>query len=165
MNNKEKTLKFLDDMGIQYKMVEHEVCHTIEDMEEAGITAHGNVYKNFFVRDAKGKRHFVISVPKDKEVDIQGIAKQIGSTRLSFGSEDRLMKHLELVPGQVGPLAAINNPSNSVEFIFDKDIKNEKELGIHPNDNTATIFLDFADVLKVLKKTGHDFDIQYVSIK
>ncbi|MDO5096798.1 MAG: prolyl-tRNA synthetase associated domain-containing protein [Peptostreptococcaceae bacterium] len=164
MENREKTLKFLDSMGISYKMVEHPVCHTIEDMEEAGITAHGNVYKNFFVRDAKGKRHFVITVPKDKSVDVQAIAKQIGSTRLSFGSEDRLMKHLQIVPGQVGPLAAINNPDNTVEFIFDKDIKNEKNLGIHPNDNTATLFLSFDDVLKVLKKTGHDFDIQYISI-
>lgn len=164
MENKEKTLKFLDDMGITYDIIEHPVCHTIEDMEVAGITKHGNVYKNFFVRDAKGKRHFVISVPKDKEVDIQAIAKQIGSTRLSFGSEERLATQLSLVPGQVGPLAAINNPSNSVEFIFDQDVKNEERLGVHPNDNTATVFLRFADVLKVLKKTGHDFDIQYVKI-
>lgn len=164
MENKEKTLKYLDSMGITYKMVEHPVCHTIEDMEKEGITAHGEVYKNFFVRDAKGTRHFVITVPKDKTVDVQAIAKQIGSTRLSFGSEDRLMKHLKIVPGQVGPLAAINNPDNTVEFIFDKDIKKEKNLGIHPNDNTATIFLSFEDVLKVLKKTGHDFDIQYVTI-
>ncbi len=164
MNNREKTLKFLDDMGIQYKLVEHEVCHTIEDMEVAGITEHGNVYKNFFVRDAKGNRHFVITIPKDKNVDVQAIAKQIGSTRLSFGSEDRLMKHLQIVPGQVGPLAAINNPDNTVEFIFDKDIKSEKLLGIHPNDNTATLFIDFNDVLKVLKKTGHDFDIQYITL-
>ena len=164
MNNREKTLKFLADMGIEYRIIEHEVCHTIEDMESAGITDHGNVYKNFFVRDAKGNRHFVITIPKDKNVDIQKIAKQIGSTRLSFGSEDCLMKHLQIVPGQVGPLAAINNPENTVEFIFDKDIKNEKQLGIHPNDNTATIFLDFADVLKVLKKTGHDFDVQYITL-
>lgn len=164
MNNKEKTLKFLDDMGIPYKLIEHDVCVTVQDMEDAGITNHGNVYKNFFVRDAKGKRHFVISVPKDKEVDVQGIAKQIGSTRLSFGSEDRLMKHLSLVPGQVGPLAAINDPAHAVEFIFDQDIKNETNLGIHPSDNTATIFMSFADLLKVLKKTGHDFDIQYVKI-
>ena len=74
------------------------------------------------------------------------------------------MKHLSLVPGQVGPLAAINDPSHAVEFIFDQDIKNETNLGIHPSDNTATIFMSFADLLKVLKKTGHDFDIQYVKI-
>ena len=69
MNNREKTLKFLADMGIEYRIIEHEVCHTIEDMESAGITDHGNVYKNFFVRDAKGNRHFVITIPKDKNVN------------------------------------------------------------------------------------------------
>lgn len=164
MENKEKTLKFLKDMAISYDIVEHEVCHTIQDMEEAGITQHGNVYKNFFLRDAKGKRHFVVSIPKDKDVDVQSIAKQIGSTRLSFGSEDRLLKHLNLLPGQVGPLAAINDPVNAVEFIFDRDVKGEERLGVHPNDNRATIFLKFEDVLKILKKTGHDFDVQYIKL-
>ncbi len=164
MNHKEKTLQALDALNIRYELLEHEVCLTVEDMEKAGITNHGNVYKNFFVRDAKGTRHFVISMPKDKTADIQAIAKQIGSTRLSFGSEDRLMKHLRLVPGQVGPLAALNNPEHTVEFIFDKDAKSETKMGVHPNDNTCTVFLSFEDILKVLKKTGHDFDIQYISV-
>ena len=141
MDNKELTLKTLQDMGLKYEIIEHEIVHTIEDMEAAGITQKCDVCKNFFLRDAKGKRHFVVTLPKDKQINIQDIAKQIGSTRLSFGSDERLSTHLKLVAGQVGPLSVINNP--------------EKTLGIHPNDNSATLVMDFDEILKVVKKDGH----------
>lgn len=155
MENKEMTLKALDEIGAKYEIIEHDVVHTIEDMEAAGITDKCDVCKNFFLRDAKGKRHFVVTLPKDKQINIQDIAKQIGSTRLSFGSDERLATHLKLVTGQVGPLSAINNPEKTVEFVFDKELQGSKNLGVHPNDNSATLVIDFEDILKVVKKNGH----------
>ncbi len=155
MDNKELTLKTLQDMGLKYEIIEHEIVHTIEDMEAAGITQKCDVCKNFFLRDAKGKRHFVVTLPKDKQINIQDIAKQIGSTRLSFGSDERLSTHLKLVAGQVGPLSVINNPEKTVEYVFDKDLKDAKNLGIHPNDNSATLIMDFDEIIKVVKKDGH----------
>ena len=49
----------------------------------------------------------------------------------------------------------INNPEKTVEYVFDKDLKDAKNLGIHPNDNSATLIMDFDEILKVVKKDGH----------
>ena len=49
----------------------------------------------------------------------------------------------------------INNPEKTVEYVFDKDLKDAKNLGIHPNDNSATLVMDFDEILKVVKKDGH----------
>lgn len=162
MGNREKTLAFLEELGIKYEKVEHKVCYTMEDLDNEGVTKFGNVYKNFFLRNAKGNKHFVVSMPEHKKTNIQDIAKQIGSTRLSFGSDDRLQTHLKIEKGQVGPLSAINNEEKSVDFIFDKDVKYEEKLGIHPNDNTMTIFISYADLVKVFEKLG--VEMQFVEI-
>lgn len=162
MENKEKTLAFLDELNIKYEKVEHKICYTMEDLENEGVTKFGNVYKNFFLRNAKGNKHFVVSMPENKTTNIQDIAKQIGSTRLSFGSDDRLKTHLKIEKGQVGPLSVINNEEKTVDFIFDKDVKNETKLGIHPNDNTMTIFLSYEDLVKVFKKLG--VEMQFVEV-
>lgn len=159
MTNKEKTLKFLDDIGIKYDKIEHNICYTMKDLEEEGVTKHGNIYKNFFLRNAKGNKHYVISMNEFKNINIQDIAKKIGSTRLSFASDERLKEHLKIEKGQVGPLSVINNPEKTVEFFFDSDIINEKKLGIHPNDNSATIFLEFDELKKVFVNLNIEFNL------
>lgn len=161
MDNKNFTIKELNDLGVNYTIIEHELVHTIAEMEEMGITEKCNVCKNFFLRDAKGKRHFVVTLPKDKEIHVQDIAKEIGSTRLSFGSKERLETHLKLIPGQVGPLSALLNPQNTVEYVFDKALIGQNDLGIHPNENTATLIMSFEDIKKVVQKHGHI--IHYIS--
>ena len=162
MNNRENTLSFLDKLNIKYKIMEHKVCLTMKDLENEGVTQLGNVYKNFFLRNAKGNKHFVVSMPENKTVNIQDIAKKIESTRLSFGSDDRLLKHLKIEKGQVGPLSVINNDEKTVEFIFDNDIKNEVCLGIHPNDNTATVFMSFEELKKVFDELK--VDMKFIQI-
>ena len=101
-------------------------------------------------------------MPENKTVNIQDIAKKIESTRLSFGSDDRLLKHLKIEKGQVGPLSVINNDEKTVEFIFDNDIKNEVCLGIHPNDNTATVFMSFEELKKVFDELK--VDMKFIQI-
>lgn len=156
MTNKEKTLKVLNDLGISYQLIEHNICKTMQDLVDEGVTSHGKVYKNLFLRNAKGNQHFVLSLDVDKEINIQDVAKMIGSTRLSFGSDERLDKHLKLVQGQVGPLSVINNEENTVMYIIDSDIKNEDVVGFHPNDNAATVFISFESLKKVFDYLGRE---------
>ena len=84
------------------------------------------------------------------------LAKKIGSTRLSFGSADRLYKYLKLENGYVSPFGVINDESKSVIFIFDKDVQNQTKVGFHPNTNKATIYLNFKDVKKIIEDHGND---------
>ena len=151
-----EVLTLLDEKNIKYELVEHEEVHTIEDMKELGLLDKGYVCKNLFLRNANGKMHFVLSCHHEKEVNVQEIAKKIGSTRLSFGSEERLDKYLKLKNGYVSPFGVINDESKSVIFIFDKEIQNEQKVGFHPNTNKATIYLTFKDVKKIIEDHGND---------
>lgn len=57
-----EVLKELDNMGIKYEVVEHKPVYTIEDMNnlDPNIFKGAEICKNLFLRDQKGKRHFLV---------------------------------------------------------------------------------------------------------
>ena len=153
---KQKVLDFLDKKGIQYEKLEHEVVFTMEEMDAAGITQKGTVCKNMFMRDYKGKNHFLLTVPEEKHVDLRALAEYIGSSKLSFASAERLDKYLGLTQGSVSPLGLLNNEDKSVVMIFDRDLVGNDEVGVHPNDNSATIWLKFSDIKNIIEEHGNE---------
>ena len=158
MEEKEKVYAALDSLGIEYKVINHPEVHTIEEMDALGIFTDGEVCKNLFLRNANGKTHYVVSMLKDKHPDIQGVIRaQLGCSRLSFGSDERLMKHLGLKPGAVSPFGIINDDDHDVNLVFDSDLKNVDGLvGFHPNDCTAFVWLKFSELLRFIKYYGND---------
>ncbi len=136
--------------------MDHPPVYTIEDMEELKITEHGEVCKNLFLRDAKGKRHFLVVLGKDKQADIKSIQAQLGCTRLSFASKERLQKYLQLQKGAVTPLGVINDPEAAVEIVLDSSLEGKEQLGFHPNDNTATIWISYGDLIKFIRMNGNN---------
>ena len=153
---KQRVYDFLKENNIQYEVLEHEVVSTMEEMDAAGITQKGTVCKNMFMRDYKGKNHFLLTVPEQKHVDLKVLAEYIGSSKLSFGSAERLDKYLGLTQGSVSPLGLLNNEDKSVVMIFDRDLVGNEEVGIHPNENTATIWLKFSDLKKIIEDHGNE---------
>lgn len=153
---KEEVRAKLDEMGIKYERSEHQAVFTIEEMAEAlGHEDIKDVCKNLFLRDEKGKRHFLVVLDEAKSADLKAIKAQIGSTRLSFGSEERLMANLGLIKGSVTPLGVLNSEARGVEVLFDESLRGRKRLGVHPCDNTETLWLSFDDILKVVKEMGN----------
>jgi Ala-tRNA(Pro) deacylase len=94
---------------------------------------------------------------------MKDIASQIGSSRLSFASEERLMKHLGLTPGSVTPLALVNDPERKVTVIIDEDLKKSERICFHPNVNNATVSMLYSDFLKFMKWRGNE--VIYVKVK
>ncbi|MCP1103476.1 Ala-tRNA(Pro) deacylase [Aequitasia blattaphilus] len=140
----------LDKLKIQYEAVDHKPVYTMEDMDELGLPQKGTLCKNLFLRDSKGKRHFLITCDENKTVDLKSLGKKIGGGNLSFASEERLEKYLGLTQGSVTPFGLINDTNHSVEFFIDKDLTKAKRLGIHPLTNTATVFITYKDLEKFL---------------
>lgn len=158
MTQQERVYSALDDLGIKYKVIHHEAVCTIEDMEAMGIFTDGEVCKNLFLRNANGKTHYVVSMLKDKHPDIQkDIRGQLGCSRLSFGSDERLLKHLGLEPGAVSPFGILNDEDADVVVVLDSDLKKvDGYIGFHPNDNTAFLWLKFDDLMRFIKSRGND---------
>lgn len=151
-----EVIEELERKNISYELVEHEEVHTISDMEKLGLLDRGYVCKNLFLRNANGKMHFVLSCHHDKEVKLDEVAKKLGSTRLSFGSAERLDKYLKLENGYVSPFGVLNDESKSVIFVFDKELQGKDRVGFHPNTNKATVFLAFRDIKKIIEDHGND---------
>ena len=78
------------------------------------------------------------------------MARQLGVSGLSFASEERLEKYLKLKQGSVTPFGLMNDEEHAVEFFIDRSLSKCKSLGIHPCDNTATVFLSYKDLDKFL---------------
>ena len=149
-------------MGVKYEIINHPAVYTIEEMDNLGISKKAEVCKNLFVRDAKGKKHYLIVLCKDKKANLAELANQIGSTKLSFASSERLDKYLGLKKGAVSPLGIINNFTKDVIVVFDKDLVGKENLGVHPNDNTTTVVITFNDLNKVITENGNI--VKYVNI-
>jgi Ala-tRNA(Pro) deacylase len=81
---------------------------------------------------------------------------------LTFASEERLFKYLQLRKGEVTPLGIINDLDALVEVVLDKDLIGKNKLGVHPNDNTATVWISFDDLKKIIEQNGNM--IHYVTI-
>lgn len=151
----EKVLHHLDQLEVPYEIVYHDPVYTMEEMEQLGLDQKGLICKNLFLRDAKGKRHFLIVLAGEKHADIKAFCTQLGTSRLSFGSEERLMDHLGVRKGAVTPLGVLNDREHSVEVVFDRDLVGKDRLGVHPNDNTATVFLSFDNLKRVVEHSGN----------
>ena len=152
---KQAIYDLLTEKGISFEKLEHEAVYTMEEMDRAGITAMGGVCKNLFLRDAKGKNHYLVTVPEEVQVDLKALPEQLGSTKLSFASVERLETYLAVERGCVSPLGVLNDESKSVVVVFDKNLEGNKAVGIHPNDNTASIWLAFSDLRKVIEEHGN----------
>ena len=112
--------QFLADNHIEYERHDHPPVYTVADVERLVPALAAVKTKNLFLRDKKGRRHFLVAVPAPKRVNIKALGALIGAGHLSFGSPDRLKKYLGVDPGSVTVLATVNDPQNAVELIFDE---------------------------------------------
>ena len=81
-NQKQKVYDALDKLNIKYEVVEHEPVYTMEDMDRLGLPEKGTLCKNLFLRDSKGRRHFLVTCEESKKVDLKALGRQLGGGNL-----------------------------------------------------------------------------------
>ena len=153
----DKVYQILRDLSIEFKEFTHPPVFTVEQAEEHWKDIDATHCKNLFFRDKKGRRHFLVVLRSDRQLDIRALGEQIGAGRLSFGSVQRLDKYLGLTPGSVSPFGLINDNKNEVEVYIDEDLKSAEKVGFHPNDNSITIVISSVDFRRYLEWVGNDF--------
>ncbi len=73
------------------------------------------------------------------------------------------MSIMGLIPGAVTPFGLLNDDERRVQFFIDKEFDMEGALiGVHPNDNTATIWLKVSDLLKIIEEHGNRVHIMEI---
>ena len=152
---KQDVIELLDSKKISYEIVEHPAVYTIDEMLECNLPHPEQIAKNLFVRDDKKQKYYLITCLEDKKINLKEFRNEHETRPLSFASESDLDAKLGLYPGAVTPLGVLNNDDKSVIVYIDKDFEH-KIMGIHPCDNTATVYVNCRDVVKLIKDHGNE---------
>ena len=153
--NKQEIYAFLKNENIPFEVTEHAAVYNMAELEKVELPYPEYDAKNLFVRDDKKQNYYLITVKGDKKVDLKDFAKKQNIRRLSFASAQDLQDILGLIPGAVTPLGLLNDSEHKVSLYIDKEFFKEPNIiGVHPNDNTATLWLNANDLLKLLQSHG-----------
>ncbi len=160
MVDRNGVISLLDEKGIVYSSERHKAVFSISEMEEAGVPGSERIAKNLFLRDDKKREYFLVTIRNDRTADLKALRTMLQSRPLSFASENDLAEILCLGKGEVTPFGLLNDTHHRARFILDSFFSSGL-IGIHPNDNTETVFLKAEDLLAVLSSSGVDTQVVY----
>ncbi len=156
--NKTEIYQYLTENNIWYEITKHEAVYNMEELKAVELPYPEWDAKNLFVRDDKKRNYYLITVKGEKRVDLKEFRKQNGLRNLSFASEADLMEYMRLTPGAVSPLGLLNDPEHQVQFYLDAELAGNK-IGVHPNDNTATVWMETNDLIKLIQNNGNEVHV------
>lgn len=145
----------LDALGIPHATHHHAPVFTVEEAQRLKGDLPGAHTKNLFIRDKKGTMWLLVA-RFDQDVDLKVVGPQVGARgRLSFGSADRLMRYLGVIPGSVTPFAVINDHGRQVSVALDAGLRDQEVWNAHPLDNAMTTAVARNDILRFLDAMEH----------
>lgn len=153
-NDKNGVLALLESAAIKYEVTEHRPIYTVEEGEALKLPHPEAIARTLFLCDDKHQNFWLVTLPKDKKLDLKALRTQLGSRRLTFAAAEELDAMLNLPPGSVTPLGALNDAEGRVPVIIDSAFK-ESLIGVPLLTNTATIWLNGADLARMLTQQGH----------
>ena len=152
----ESLLARLDALGIEHATHSHAPVFTVEEAQRLKGDLPGAHTKNLFLRDKKGTMWLVVAL-YDRDVDLKTLGPQVDARgRLSFGSADRLMRFLGVIPGSVTPFAVINDNGGQVSVALDLGLRDQEVWNAHPLDNAMTTAVRGDDMVRFLSALGHE---------
>lgn len=160
---KQEIYDLLHEQQISYEVTEHGKVYNMAEMDALELPHKEFLAKNLFVRDDKKQHFYLISMMEEKHIDLKSFSKTYQTRRLSFANEQEMLELLGVTPGAVTPFGLLNDKNIRVQFFLDKDfMEGEGLIGIHPNENTATVWIHTADLLPLIK--GHGNEVQLITL-
>jgi Ala-tRNA(Pro) deacylase len=158
MNGSEKLYQLLENMNIPFEYLEHPEAPTIEIARQYWKGHDAKHCKNLFFRNHKGNRHYLVILDCDCDMDIHSIEKMLHQGKLSFASEQRMMKYLGVAPGSVSPFGLINDHENHVHVFLDRHLQHAQRLSFHPCINTASLIITKDDFIRFMDHTMNRYE-------
>lgn len=158
MRGQAKLYEILDQLSIPYEYHEHPPLATIEDAKIHWQNYNSGRCKNIFLRNHKGDRHYLVILEHLATLNMKDLEKRLRQGKLTFASDQRLMKYLGIEPGSVSPFGLINDDEKHVHLFIDEKLKDFDRLTFHPNINTASLTISRDDLIRFLAHTGNSFE-------
>ena len=155
----DKVKEYLNALGIQCKIVEHEPAYTTEEADKY-IEGHEGVRtKTMFICNKKKTNYYMIIMDDSKRLDMNKFKEIVSEKQMKMASEEALKEKLGIEPGMVSPFGLLNNDEKDVKIYMDKQIITEEIMTFHPNDNTKTLFITTKDLFKYFENIGYEINI------
>lgn len=156
--NKQEIYDFLYSQNIPFEITEHKAVYNMAGLAEIPLPHPEADAKNLFVRDDKRRSYYLLTVSGEKRVDLKAFRSEHGTRPLTFASAEDLEALLGLYPGAVTPLGLLNDTACRVKLFIDRDLA-DGLIGVHPNDNTATIWLRTEDLIRIVREHGNEVEL------
>lgn len=157
---KDNVFDYLKKRAIWHEMAEHKAVYNMAEVSDIVLPYPEAEAKNLFVRDDKKKNYYLITAKGDKKVALKEFSQKNNIRPLSFASEKDLMEVMGLIPGAVTPFGIFNDTARKVQVFIDEAFLEQPGLiGVHPNDNTATVWLHIEDLIRIIKEHGNPVHI------
>ena len=154
--NKQEIYDYLNEKNIWHEITEHKAVYNMAEVAEIEVPYPEADAKNLFVCDDKKRNYYLITVKGNKRADLKEFRRKNGTRPLHFASAEDLMSILGLAPGSVTPFGVLNDEERTVQVFIDKEFTEATGLiGVHPNDNTATVWLKVNDLTEIIKEHGN----------
>ena len=96
-------------------------------------------------------------MPGDKPFKTKDLSQQINSSRLSFGTPEKMEELLNIKPGAVSIMGLMNDNEQKVQLLIDRPVAESEYIGCHPCVSTSSLKMKTKDVLeKYLPAVKHD---------
>ena len=152
--NKEDIFARLKHQGILYHVAEHKAVTTIAEKTLCFPADAEVIAKNLFLCDDRRQDYYLVLLQNDKVLNLKSLREQIGSRRLTFANEQELGRILGLTAGGVSPFGIWNDSKRRTTLLVDSFFCG-KEIGVHPNDNTVTVWLSADALLDMVRCHGN----------
>jgi len=158
MNGQPQVYAYLQQLCIEFEYFEHPEAPTIAEAAKYYRGEGTTLCKNLFFRNHKGNKHYLVIMDAQHQMDIHDIEHQLHQGKLSFASEERMMKYLGVRPGSVSLFTLINDVNHEVILFVDSKLKESKKVSFHPNLNTASLVISNADMMKFIENIGNTYE-------
>lgn len=158
MNGPKEIYEVLDDLDIRYEYYEHPPVATVEEAIIYWKNINATHCKNIFFRNHKGNLHYLVIIEHKQKLAIKDLEQSLKQGKLSFASDKRLKKYLDIEAGSVSPFGLINDTENHVHVFIDSNMEKAEKISFHPNVNTATLVISYHDFIRFLDWSGNSYE-------
>ena len=147
---------YLDAHHIPYLRTDHEPADTMEHCREIDRGLGTPICKNLFLCNRQETKFYLLMMPGDKVFKTRELSGQIGSSRLSFATPEKMEEFLDVHPGAVSIMGLINDHDHRVQLLIDEDVVAQEYIACHPCVNTSSLKFKKEDILQVFfPAVGH----------
>lgn len=136
-----------------YEALRHPAVYTIDGLDALELPKKERIAKNLYLRDDKRRHYYLVVAEKGKRADLKALRRTISSRPLSFASKEETEKLLGVSSGSVSPLGILNDEDRKTKVLID-DFFLGGEIGVHPNENTATLWLKTEELMEMIRRHG-----------